>query len=81
MEFTKDVEALIHLISRAFARTHGQVDSAETYAGTVVEHAKAIAGEDASKQVAPDVPAAPAVAATPAEPNGAPQAEAPAQPQ
>lgn len=46
---TEEYEKLVHLVARAFARAHGQVDSAETFAGTVLDHAKAIAAEDAAK--------------------------------
>jgi hypothetical protein len=48
MELTKDFESLIHLIARAFARTAGS-ETPEVHADVVLEHAKAIAAEDAQK--------------------------------
>lgn len=50
MELTKDMEALIHLIARAFGRASGN-ESPKVHAAVVVEHAKDIAAEDASKAV------------------------------
>ena len=51
MVLTQDFEDLIHLIARAFARAHGQIETAETYASTVLTHAKAIVEEDAAPVV------------------------------
>lgn len=48
MELTKDVESLIHLIARAFAKTAGS-ETPEVHADVVLEHAKALAAEDAQK--------------------------------
>lgn len=76
---TEDFEKLMHLMARALARTHGQVESAETYAGTVLEHAKAIAEEDASKVKAVVEPAAPAAPVVD-EPVALPPGDQPAQP-
>lgn len=45
MNLTADYEALVHLIARAFARTHGSEDTS-AFADTVVEHAKAINEDD-----------------------------------
>jgi hypothetical protein len=48
MELTKEFEGLIHLIARAFGRASGS-ETPEVHADVVLEHAKAIAAEDAQK--------------------------------
>jgi hypothetical protein len=64
MEFTQDVEALVHLIARAFAKAKGDV-MPHLFADVVVEHAKALAA-DKPAEVAPvepaPIPAAPEAA-------------------
>jgi hypothetical protein len=42
MELIPEMERLIHLIARAFAKTSGS-ESPDTYADTVVAHARALA--------------------------------------
>lgn len=59
MELTKDVESLIHLIARAFAKTAGS-ETPEVHADVVLEHAKAIAAEDVQKAAPAPVAEAPA---------------------
>lgn len=60
MEFTQDVEALVHLIARAFAKAKGDV-MPHLFADVVVEHAKALVAEKAADpapvEVAPAEPA------------------------
>lgn len=73
---TEEFEKLMHLMARALARTHGQVESAETYAGTVLDHAKTIAEEDAAKVKEVVEPAAPVAE----EPVALPPGDQPAQP-
>jgi hypothetical protein len=48
MELTKDFESLIHLIARAFGRASGN-QTPEVHADVVLEHAKALAAEDAQR--------------------------------
>lgn len=66
MELTKDVESLIHLVARAFGRASGN-QTPEVHADVVLEHARAIAAEDAQK-AAPVAPVEPVVEA-PAAPQ------------
>lgn len=63
MELTKDFESLIHLMARALGRASGS-EAPEVHADVVLEHAKAIALEDAQKAApAAEEAAAPVVEA------------------
>lgn len=55
MVLTEELQKVVHLIAQAIARTHGAEDAAP-FADTVLEHAKAIAGE-----MDPDAPKEPVV--------------------
>jgi hypothetical protein len=46
---TAEYEKLVHLMARALSRTNGQVEAAETFAETVLGHARQIAEEDVAK--------------------------------
>lgn len=77
---TEEYEKLVSLMARSLARTHGQIDSAETYAGTVLDHAKAIAEEDAAKVKAFAEPVASAPVPEAATTAALPPGDQPAQP-